>query len=113
MYGLSAVTAGSFELSVSIGFGDVAGLASGVIPSLAVNGFTGCLTISGNNICAKYAGFIGGPDGFGITTCDIDIGTQDCACVICDDNASIKFNCAPDFPALTSNGVCVSPALIG
>ena len=109
---ICAVSAIEFDLSVAGGFGDVINLVfGGAIPGLTINNFTGCLTVDGNKICADYTGFIR-LSGLEVATCEINIGTEDCNCQICDDKETVKFACPSPFSLLTTSGQCVSPLLV-
>ena len=97
---------------MEVGIGDAADLASGgEFPGLTIDAFDGCLTVDGKDICAKYSGSIES-DGIVLTKCDISTSGVSCDCKICEENNnSVIFECKA-FPELTTNGNCVSPALI-
>ena len=107
-----AVSDGLFNIVVQVGIGDAIGFASGgEFPGLTIDDLNGCLTVNGDEICAKYSGSIES-EGIAITSCDISTLAGSCGCTICADQQSVTFNCAPDFPELTTNGMCASPAFI-
>ena len=107
-----AVSDGLFNIALQVGIDDAIGLASGgEFPGLTVDDLNGCLTVNGDEICAKYSGSIES-EGILITSCDISTAAGSCGCTICADQQTVTFNCGTAFPELTTNGKCTSPAFI-